>query len=114
MQGIGHTDDGRAEKTIGNSEATERLEMETLNPGLAGGTKGGGHVTRTQRLGSPLEVGTIVRQHSAGVGATENTQPWQRERRRKIPWLFRSSYLPVSCQCLPLDKSSRRTADMTA
>lgn len=51
MHGIGHTDDGRAEKTIGNSEATERLEMETLNPGLAGGTKAGGHVTRTQRLG---------------------------------------------------------------
>lgn len=52
MQGIGHTDDGKVEKMIGNNEATERLEKETLNPRLAGAIKEG-RVPRAQRLGWP-------------------------------------------------------------
>lgn len=80
------THDGRTEKTIGNSEATERLQMETFNPSgwleeqrekvLLQEPKG------WESLVTRATERAVVGQHLAGVGATENTQPWQRERRR--------------------------------
>lgn len=84
--------------------------METLNPELAGGTKGR---SLPEPLGwdSPRETG----QHSVGAGAAVNRQPWQREGRRNA---LAFSFFPSSS--LPLvppawtNPSGWRTAGMTA
>lgn len=100
MQDICHTGDGRAEKTIGNSEATERLEMETLDTGLAGGAKGGIHVTRTQRLGEPTGSWNHSGIALSGAGLKGNTQPW-RKWRRSYAFTFSCILAPSFPPALP-------------